>query len=257
MILKDLGTGLAMVPIIAILEQVAIAKAFCESLSLTFLIFWFWFSSIALKDKCALRPSSNYAIEYTSTRRVELWMDISVCIFRRWSCFFWFYDYDVHSQRRQDGLDTRDDSRRDGLGLLFFLRMHAADGVLLPELGHVCQRSQNSICQFLQRFVLFLNIKNILFIAIFYELLLKFKSFIDSFGFCCPRTRPCDIDSTELPDADFLLHSQIRSRSRHHRCRLLHDWIWWNSSHVERQKYCGPPPSSFLTWHVYFFFVLP
>jgi sodium-independent sulfate anion transporter 11 len=30
-ILSDLGMGLAMVPIIAILEQVAIAKAFCES----------------------------------------------------------------------------------------------------------------------------------------------------------------------------------------------------------------------------------
>lgn len=30
-ILSDLGTGLAMVPIIAILEQVAIAKAFCKS----------------------------------------------------------------------------------------------------------------------------------------------------------------------------------------------------------------------------------
>lgn len=32
-ILSDLGMGLAMVPIIAILEQVAIAKAFCELLS--------------------------------------------------------------------------------------------------------------------------------------------------------------------------------------------------------------------------------
>lgn len=29
-ILQDLGTGLIMIPAIAILEQVAIAKAFCE-----------------------------------------------------------------------------------------------------------------------------------------------------------------------------------------------------------------------------------
>ena len=38
-ILKDLGAGLALIPIVAILEQVAIAKAFCKRISRNFELF--------------------------------------------------------------------------------------------------------------------------------------------------------------------------------------------------------------------------
>ena len=51
--------------------------------------------------------------------------------------------------------------------------------------------------------------------------------------------RICDIDSPELFNADLLLHSKIGSRSRYYRCRLLHDWISWNTPNVERKKYAN------------------
>ena len=43
--------------------------------------------------------------------------------------FLWLF---LGSKWWKDGLDTRDDSCRNGLGILFFLRMHTSDGFLLP-----------------------------------------------------------------------------------------------------------------------------
>ena len=108
-ILSDLGMGLAMVPIIAILEQVAIAQAFCELLS------------------------SNSQFPF-------------VCFVMK----IVFY-----SQWREDGFDSRNDCRWNGIDILFLFRVYAVDSVFLSQLGHVCQRRQNTICQFLQRYFLF------------------------------------------------------------------------------------------------------
>lgn len=58
---------------------------------------------------------------------------------------------------------------------------------------------------------------------------------ISSFSFALCRL--CDIDCPEPFDANFLLHSKIRSGCCHYSRCLLHGRVGWNSSHVERKKY--------------------
>lgn len=99
-ILADLGTGIAMVPIVAILEQVAIAKAFCKS----------------------RRPS------------LRILTQVNLIVF----ILFEKTELLRFSERREDGFDPGDDRRWCWINLLFLFRMRAVDSFFLPQLGHVC-----------------------------------------------------------------------------------------------------------------------